>query len=314
MFRIGTVNIDTSHAPSFAEILAKGDRARYTCVYNDAFRTDEEVNAFIEKFGLEKRFYSLEEMAGAVDIVFIQGCNWDRHVECARPFVKAGVPVFIDKPIVGNLADCRIMEKWAADGAVILGTSALRYTYEHDSFFAVPAEERGDIVHVTTTVGVDEFNYAIHSVESIMGFLRGDKPAEVRYIGQSCASGTPCDSYYVLFESGVSACYHICLKGWQPSTAVVMTTKTTYAYKIDTNKVYEAMLNHVCNYLEGKDNLLVSVPEMTDSVKLMLAGRKSKLNGGISVPVSSLTEEDGGFDGAAFEKEYAAAQRSAQKK
>ena len=56
MLRIGTVNIDTSHAPSFAEILAKGDRARYTCVYNDAFRTDEEVNAFIEKFGLEKRF------------------------------------------------------------------------------------------------------------------------------------------------------------------------------------------------------------------------------------------------------------------
>ena len=61
MFRIGTVNIDTSHAPSFAEILQKGDVARYTCVYNDGFRTDEEVDAFITRFGLEKRYTSLEE-------------------------------------------------------------------------------------------------------------------------------------------------------------------------------------------------------------------------------------------------------------
>lgn len=104
MFRIGTVNIDTSHAPSFAEILQKGDVARYTCVYNDGFRTDEEVDAFITRFGLEKRYTSLEEMAGNVDIAFIQGCDWDRHLALAEPFVKAGVPVFIDKPIVGQSA------------------------------------------------------------------------------------------------------------------------------------------------------------------------------------------------------------------
>ena len=42
MFRIGTVNIDTSHAPAFAEILLKGSEGRYTAIYNDGFRTDEE--------------------------------------------------------------------------------------------------------------------------------------------------------------------------------------------------------------------------------------------------------------------------------
>lgn len=63
MIRIGTVNIDTSHAPSFAEILLGGDRARYTAIYNDGFRTDAEVDDFIKKFGLEKRYYDLSEMA-----------------------------------------------------------------------------------------------------------------------------------------------------------------------------------------------------------------------------------------------------------
>ena len=220
--------------------------------------------------------------------------------------------MFIDKPIVGNLRDCHTLEAWAASGAVILGTSALRYTYEHDDFFSVPAADRGDIVHVTTSVGVDEFNYAIHAVESIMGFMRGDKPVAVRYIARSHAGETPVDSYYVTFASGASACYHICLKGWQPSTATVVTTKTTYVYKIDTNKVYEAMLKHVCRYLQGEDNLLVSVPEMTESVKLMLAGRRSKQLGGAEVLVASLTEAEGGFEGAGFEQADAAQPEAAK--
>lgn len=312
MFRIGTVNIDTSHAPAFAEILLRENRARYTAVYNDGFRTDEEVDAFIKKFGLEKRYYSLSEMAKNVDIAFIQSCNWDRHIELAKPFIKAGIPVFIDKPLVGNMKDVKTIEKLAEKGAVILGTSALRYTYEHDSFFAVPEENRGEIVHVSTMVGVDEFNYAIHAIESIMGFLRNTSPVSVRYIGTGVVGETPCDSFYVRFDSGATACYHICLKGWQPSTALVMTTKTSFAYKIDTNKVYEAMLKHVVNYLEGKENGLVSVSKMCESIKIMLAGKKSKETGGKEVLISKLKTSDPGFDGAKFEVEYAAQQRKAK--
>ena len=313
MFRIGTVNIDTSHAPSFAELFLKGDTARYTAVYNDGFRTDEEVNAFIQRFGLDKRYYSLEEMAKNVDLAFIQGCNWDRHIECAAPFINAGVPVFIDKPIVGNVKDIRTLEELEKKGAKIIGTSALRYTYEHDSFFAVPDADRGDILHITTMVGVNDFDYAIHSIESIMGFMRGISPKSVRYIGTATVSGTPCDSYYILFANSSSACYHICLKGWQPSTALVMTTKTSHAYKIDTSKVYEAMLKQVCAYLEGRENLMVSASAMCDSIRILLAGKKSKKNGGTAELISNLTDDDEGYDGAQFEKEYEAIQRGTKK-
>lgn len=309
MFRIGTVNIDTSHAPSFAEILLQGDVARYTAIYNDGFRTDEEVNNFIEKYHLEKRYTDLAEMAKNVDIAFIQSCNWDRHIEMAKPFLDAGVPVFIDKPIVGNLRDCKTLEQLAESGKVILGTSAMRYTYERDSFFAVPAEERGEILHVSTMVGVDEFNYAIHSIESILGFLKGDEALSCRFVGSGKVGDVPTDTYYVRFASGATACYHICLKGWQPSTALVMTNKTSFAYKLDVNKLYEAMLKHVCAWLEGKPNDLVSVPDMTMGVKIMLAGKKSKETGGEEIALADLREEDPGFDGYAFEAFYAEQQR-----
>ncbi|MBQ3003786.1 MAG: Gfo/Idh/MocA family oxidoreductase [Clostridia bacterium] len=309
MYRIGTVNIDTSHAPSFAEILLQGDVARYTAIYNDGFRTDEEVNAFMEKFGVTERYTDLAEMAKHIDIAFIQSCNWDRHIELSMPFIEAGVPVFIDKPLVGNLKDCRTLEKLAEEGKVILGTSAMRYTYERDSFFAVPDEQRGNIIHVSTMVGVDEFNYAIHSIESILGFLKSDSAVSCRYIGGGMVGDVPTDSYYVRFASGATACYHICLKGWQPSTALVMTDKTSFAYKLDVSKLYEAMLKHVCAWLEGKPNDLVSVTDMTMAVKIMLAGKKSKENGGAEVALADLCESDVGFDGYAFEEFYAESQR-----
>ena len=309
MFKIGTVNIDTSHAPSFAEILLKGSEGRYTAIYNDAFRTDEEVNDFIEKFGLEKRYTDLDEMAKNVDIAFIQSCNWDNHVSQAMPFINAGVPVFIDKPIAGNLADLKVFEELDRQGKVILGTSALRYTYEHESFFAIPEEERGSIVHVSTMVGVDEFNYAIHSVESILGFIGDVRPVSTRFIGSSVAGDVPCDSYYVVFENGATACYHICKKGWQPSTALVMTSKTSFSYKIDTSKVYEAMLKQVCAYMAGKENKLATVTQMSDAVKIMLAGIKSAANGGTTELIAELKEDDPSFDGTEFEAFYAASQR-----
>ena len=305
MFRIGTVNIDTSHAPAFADLFRQGTVARYTSVYNDGFRSDEEVDSFMKNHGVETRYGSLEEMAGNVDLAFIQSCNWDRHIELAAPFLNAGVPVFIDKPIAGNLRDCLELERLAEEGHVILGTSAMRYTYERDSFFAVPEEQRGRILHVSTMVGVDEFNYAIHSVESILGFLKGDAAVSCRYVGGGLVGDVPCDSYYVRFASGATACYHICLKGWQPSTVLVMTEKTSFAYKLDVNKLYEAMLKHVCAWLEGKPNDLVSVPDMTMAVKIMLAGKKSKQNGGTEERLADLAESDPCFDGYAFEQFYA---------
>lgn len=309
MYRIGTVNIDTSHAPSFAEILLKGDVARYTAIYNDGFRTEEEVGTFMKNFGVTERYTDLAEMAKNIDIAFIQSCNWDRHIELSMPFIEAGVPVFIDKPLVGNLKDCKTLEKLAEEGKVILGTSAMRYTYEKDSFFAVPEEERGKIIHVSAMVGVDEFNYAIHAIESILGFLKGDTAVSCRHMISSAVDDVPTDSYLVRFASGATACYHICLKGWQPSTALVMTQKTSFAYKLDVNKLYEAMLKHVCAWLEGKPNDLVSVSDMTMGIKIMLAGKKSKEDGSAEILLSDLCDTDPGFDGYAFEAFYAESQR-----
>ena len=177
------------------------------------------------------------------------------------------------------------------------------------AFFAIPAEERGEISHITATVGVDEFNYAIHAVESITGLLNGVKAKSVKFVGNGTTDGAPTETFFVLFENGVSATYHVRMKGWQPSTLTIVTTKTTYVYKIDSNKVYEAMLKEFCSCMEGKESMMASVEDMLTSIEIMLAGRLSRENGGIEVDPNNIPQDDAGFDGYEFWVGYAAAQR-----
>ena len=70
MIKIGLVNLDTTHPLAFSEYMQKGNRARYSAIYNDSFRDDEEIEAFMRKYTLEKRCRSIEELADSVDIGF----------------------------------------------------------------------------------------------------------------------------------------------------------------------------------------------------------------------------------------------------
>jgi Predicted dehydrogenases and related proteins len=306
MIRIGVVNIDVSHPKAFSEYLAKMDRARYVAVYNDGFRGDDEVEAFMQRFNLQKRCSSIEELADFVDIGFVQSCNWDNHLKQAMPFIERGKPVFIDKPIAGSLTDCRKLEQLVSKGAVILGCSSLRYAEEVVDFVNKPEEERGKILNIFGTSGVDEFNYSIHIVEAIGG-IAGTGAISNKFVGRSEVDGKKCETFYVKFNSGIMAIYNSFHGLWQPSEIVIMTTKGTYRFGIDFSKVYGALLDRICDYMEKKINALAPVEAITESVKIMLAGRISREKGGIEVKLSDIPADDPGYDGDIFKKEYAAA-------
>lgn len=305
MIRIGAVNIDTSHPLGFAEVMEKDGRARYVGVYNDSFRSDAEVEGFIRRFGLEKRCQTLEELADICDIGFIQGCDWDDHIRCAMPFIRRGKPVFIDKPIVGNLKDLKKVQELVASGAVILGSSSARYAYEVQEFLAIPEEERGKVVQVFGTAGVDEFNYGVHIAECIGGIL-GTGAREVRYLGRGETDGKYAESYYVQFD-GASAIFNTFTGAWQPFVITIMTTKTTYQFKIDSSRLYAALIEQICNYMEGKPHILADMDTLAESIRIMLAAAQSRQDQGRSVKLSDLTEDGACYDGKVFWEGYGAA-------
>lgn len=306
MIRIGAVTIDTSHPLAFGGVLEKDPRAKYVGVFNDSFRSDDEVEGFVKRFGLEKRCRTIEELADMCDIGFIHSCNWDKHLAYAMPFVKKGKPVFIDKPLVGNLEDCRKLTELVRGGAVILGASSVRYAEEIVKFVETPASERGEIVSLFGTSGVDEFNYGIHVVEGI-GALAGHAAQSVRFLGRGVKSGMSSESFYIDFGNGVNAVYNTFMGSWQPFVYTIMTTKTTSQFVIDTGKIYRALLNEIICFMEGKPNRLAAMPELLDSVEIMLAGRISRERNGAAVNLGDIPNQDKGYDGQAFFNEYSAA-------
>jgi hypothetical protein len=304
MYQIGLVNIDTSHPDAFGEYLLAHGRARYAAVYNDSFRDDRQVAGFIKKYNLDCRCGSIEELAEMTDIGFIQGCNWDLHLSQAMPFLARNKPVFIDKPIVGSLADCIKLDQLAAQGCRIWGSSSLRYCDELTRFMALPPDERGEVLNFYGTCGVDDFNYGIHIIEAMGALL--DHPAACTYLGGANTAGITCDTYHVHFADGKTGVYSLVSGTYVPFEITLITTKQVFQIHINTKNLYGALLDRICDALDGDEARLAPVGKLTESIRIALAGLKSRVSGGQPVRLASLSPDDPGYDGAAFQATYAA--------
>jgi len=110
------------------------------------------------------------DVIGHVDAVLIATDIGDEHVERARPFVEAGVPVFIDKPLVNNADDLKVFAKWVAEGKPIMSSSAMRYAKEFLPYHR-STNELGDLRFLSITTPKSWEAYGIHALESVYPIL-----------------------------------------------------------------------------------------------------------------------------------------------
>ena len=110
-----------------------------------------------------------QECLGKVDAVLIATDKGGEHIERARPFVEAGLPVFVDKPLCDNASDLKIWCDWVAQGRPILSNSAMRYAREFAPFHrgGVRRAELGALRLGAITTPKSWERYGIHALESI---------------------------------------------------------------------------------------------------------------------------------------------------
>ncbi len=306
MKKIGLVSIDTSHPKTYGRVMQENPEfgLQYSMVYDDGFRGEEEINWFVGKFCPQGRAETIEELAEKCDVGFLQGCNWDKKIDCAMPFIERGKPVFIDKPFLGSVKDIGRVRKLLRDGAFILGSSASRYAAEISDFLAKPKEERGEILSINIISGVDEFSYAVNACEALSE-LAGADAISCRYIGEAERDGGKCEIYCVRFENGIIGTYCLCLTKWHPFRVTVMTTKMSEIFTIDGSKVYKEILARLSSSLESGKTETADVERIINVTQFMLCGKRSRdFEDGREVFISELTDEDS-FDGYQFEKDYA---------
>ncbi|MBD2846673.1 Gfo/Idh/MocA family oxidoreductase [Paenibacillus sp. IB182496] len=111
-----------------------------------------------------------EDVIGHVDAVLIATDIGSEHVARCRPFVEAGVPVFVDKPLADNAADLRQFESWLADGRPILSSSCMRYAKEFLPY-RLSTSSLGALRFATMTMAKSWKRYGIHALEGLYPIL-----------------------------------------------------------------------------------------------------------------------------------------------
>lgn len=110
------------------------------------------------------------DVIGHVDAVVIATDLGHEHVERARPFIEAGLPVFIDKPLTDNEADLRTFLGWARAGKPLLSSSSMRYCKEYLPY-RLSTRELGDLRFVSITTPKSWETYGIHALEGMYPIL-----------------------------------------------------------------------------------------------------------------------------------------------
>jgi hypothetical protein len=107
-----------------------------------------------------------QDVIGHVDGVFIATDDGYDHVERARPFVEAGLPVFVDKPLALSIADLRTFIRWRETGARILSSSGLRFAPELDTLLPL-SPQIGTLRWISALSCKTWERYGIHLLEPV---------------------------------------------------------------------------------------------------------------------------------------------------
>lgn len=111
-----------------------------------------------------------EDVIGHVDAVIIPTDIGAEHVERVRPFIEAGLPLFIDKPLTDNRADLGQFERWHNDGRAFMSTSCMRYASEFEAL-KQQLEQVGEPRAIFVTMAKSWERYGIHALEAVYGLL-----------------------------------------------------------------------------------------------------------------------------------------------
>jgi hypothetical protein len=138
----------------------------------------------------------IKDMVGEVDAVIIGRDDWVTHFDLAMPFLRAGVSVFVDKPLTLDAGELREFLPFMEAGQ-LMSCSGLRFAQELSSF----RESRmatGELRLIAGTVlnGLDR--YGIHLIEAVAS-LGGDF-AHLHSISRLHASH---DSFLIKFRTGI---------------------------------------------------------------------------------------------------------------
>ncbi|MEX0883261.1 MAG: Gfo/Idh/MocA family oxidoreductase, partial [Cyclobacteriaceae bacterium] len=153
--------------------------------------------------GIDHVVDKMEAMIGAVDAVILARDDPENHVDMAKPFLEAGVPLFIDKPLAFTKEDLAYFIGQHQSGKFLMSCSSMRYAHECRTL-KTEIKSLGTL-HLVTAVGKKDWKkYGVHLLEALFSSLDDPKPLWVQHVGE------PDRAIVVIgFDNGLKATVHL---------------------------------------------------------------------------------------------------------
>jgi predicted dehydrogenase len=295
VFRIGMIGLDTSHVIAFTKLI--NDPAKnFGCkvvvgfpggspdIPSSANRVDKFTEQLRTEFGVEI-VDSIEELCRKVDGVLLESVDGRPHLEQVRPVIAAKKPVFIDKPMAGNLADViEIFQLARGNNVPCWSSSSLRFSPGIISMRN--SSEVGIVLGCAafSPCSLEEHHpdlywYGVHGVE-ILFTIMGPGCESVRRIQTK-------DSEFVVgtWRNGRIGTYRGIRKGKSDYGALVYGTKGI----VQSGRYggYEPLVVEIIKFFKT-GQVPVSVQETTEIFAFMSAADESKAKGGDSVSIAEV--------------------------
>jgi len=204
--RIGIIGAENSHTVGFGKMFNIDKKFPGVEVTHLWGETDEFARKAAEAGKIPIIVKDPKEMLGKIDALIVDHRHARYHLEAAAPFVKAGIPTFIDKPFCYRVAEGKKFLAMAREsGTPVTSFSSIAQSYgTYD--IKKQLETLGEVNHVVRYGPVDldseyggVFFYGVHLLQPLM-FLFGEDIKRVK-ITRDGKKG----SASLVFKSGLYA-------------------------------------------------------------------------------------------------------------
>ncbi len=170
--KIAMLGVENSHADEFGKLIAEKPEKYGDIEVVGVYSEDEEATKrLIDKGYTNYAAKTPDEFLGKVDAVIVVARHGDNHYKYAMPYVKAGIPCFIDKPFCANLDNAKELAQTAkTNGALLCGGSCVKFFDETKHLTRLAKQNRVVGGMVATPINIDNpyggfWFYTQHLVE-----------------------------------------------------------------------------------------------------------------------------------------------------
>lgn len=293
--RAGMIGLDTSHVPAFAKLFnspnATGDLGGIRVVAGYPGGTDipasrDRVARFtddLRKMGIEI-VDTIPKLLEKVDVVLLESVDGRIHLQEAAQVIKAGKPLFIDKPAAGSLVDAITIYELARKRNVpCFSSSSLRYGAIDD---LRKNSALGQIAGAATWGSCsyqegtpDMFFYGIHGIEALYALMGTacEKVARIQTPDADLVSG--------VWKEGRAGTYRGIRRNKADFGAVAFGTKAILS--ADRERGYEDLCREIAKFFKTRKSP-VAPDETIEIFAFMEAADESKRQGGAPVALQEV--------------------------